>query len=341
MSTPTDEVIVRMRAALDELTASLPAGPPRPDDRPYTAEVVSLGRRRWPVLAALGAVAAAAAVAAVVIGTRGDDRKPSSPTPTQPATASTDTISTRPVAPSLPTVTIDLPGAHEDPSSKQAGSAEELPPTRIYAGEGLTPERVLVVQTKDAEFDPPSPEGDYTMDPIAAPTGEAWILHEVLDEPGHQTSIDAGVVWWSTGNGRELVVVSGQGFTDDELIAILPALHLDGDSWAWNGDLAEVAQTAQPPFELRSAQVELGDGQRVTIAVQTGSRWDLLRQSTIFQAVAARPGLTTLPDGTEAVVRADPGSYHVFWLEPGALVHLTVPISEDLDAILAAIRIAP
>jgi hypothetical protein len=47
-----------------------------------------------------------------------------------------------------------------------------------------------------------------------------------------------------------------------------------------------------------------------------------------------------LPGGAQAVVRGDPGSYHVLWLETGALVHLTVPRSEDLDAILAAVRVS-
>ena len=33
----------------------------------------------------------------------------------------------------------------------------------------------------------------------------------------------------------------------------------------------------------------------------------------------------------------DPGSYHVYWEQGGAVIHLTVPLSEDLDTILAAV----
>ena len=40
-----------------------------------------------------------------------------------------------------------------------SGAAPELPPTRIYAGDGIAPDRVLVVRTTDAEFDAPYPGG--------------------------------------------------------------------------------------------------------------------------------------------------------------------------------------
>jgi hypothetical protein len=148
---------------------------------------------------------------------------------------------------------------------------------------------VHVVQTKDAEFDPPTPEGDYSMDPISAPSGQAWILHEILDEPGHNVPAEEGVVWWSTGNGRELVVVSGQGFSDAELIATLPQLEVVRGTWAWSGaataGLPEVPYEQQPAPSVRAAQTILPDGQRATIVVQTGTRWDLLQQATIYSGV--------------------------------------------------------
>jgi hypothetical protein len=56
---------------------------------------------------------------------------------------------------------------------------------------------------------------------------------------------------------------------------------------------------------------------------------------------ADRPATTTSPNGSQAVVRADPGNYHVFGLEGDALVHLTVPVAEDLGAVLAAVQVPP
>ena len=96
-----------------------------------------------------------------------------------------------------------------------------------------------VVRTTDAEFDAPYPEGDHTMDPISAPTGEAWVLHPVLDRT------------WSprAGRSRGRLVVDGQraragswspvvASATVELAALLPSLTFDGVAWAWPGSAA-------------------------------------------------------------------------------------------------------
>jgi len=63
----------------------------------------------------------------------------------------------------------------------------------------------------------------------------------------------------------------------------------------------------------------------------------LLEQSTLYPLVTGRDAEAVIPGGTRAVVMADPGSYQVYWEQGGAVVHLTVPLSEDLDTILAAV----
>ena len=137
------------------------------------------------------------------------------------------------------------------------------------------------------------PRGRPHHDPISAPTGEAWVLHPVLDDPGHHVPVDPAVVWWSTGNGRELVSVTGRGFSDAELAALLPALTFDGVAWAWPGatasGMAEVPAPHRDQWQQRSSATTLADGSRVAIVVTTGSRWDLLEQSSLYPLVT-RPG---------------------------------------------------
>jgi hypothetical protein len=358
MTTMTDdELVTQLRAALDELTATSSAAgdPPSLGDWSYSADVVPLRHRRWPIVAAAVAVAAAAAVAAVAADTREVDRVPTMPSPSAavPA-ASAPSTTLPPTSPpptesdvaTLPQISLDLPGAQEDPSSVQVGPVDALPPTRIYATDGDAPAMVLVVQTRDAELQPIA-EGDYTMDPIPAPSGEAWIIHSTVDEPGNHTPLlDRGEVWWSPGHARDLVVVSGQGYDDVALEGVLPELQLDGDVWSWIGSepaaLVEVPRPAVPPSAHRTSQTVLADGERVTIDVQTGDRWALLQQTTVFRPVTqGLPPTAPLPDGTTAVLRSDPGSLHAFWLQGGALVHLSVASAEDLPTILAAVRTTP
>jgi hypothetical protein len=344
MTVPTDEeLIAGMRGALDDLTSSVPVERPKLDDRAYTVDLLERRRRRWPVLVAVTAVAAAGAVGAVVVGGQDDDRHPATSAVSSPS--DTGAPASQPVPPttpaSLPAVVVAMPGASQDQPTTVTGAAPELPPTRIYAGDGIAPDRVLVVRTTDAEFDAPSPEGDHTMEPISAPTGEAWVLHPVLDDPGHHVPVDPALIWWSTGNGRELVSVAGRGFSDADLAALLPALTFDGVAWAWPGAaasaMAEVPAQHHDEWQQRSSGTTLADGLRVAIVVTTGSRWDLLEQSSLYPLVTGRAPKAVLPDGTSAVVMADPGSYHVYWQQAGAVVQLTVPLSEDLDAILAAV----
>ena len=45
----------------------------------------------------------------------------------------------------------------------------------------------------------------------------------------------------------------------------------------------------------------------------TGSRWDLLEQSSLYPLVTGRAAEAVLPGETVAVVMADPGNYHVYW----------------------------
>jgi hypothetical protein len=349
MSVPTDEeLIARMQSALDDLTSNVPAGRPALEDRAYTVDLLERRRRRWPVLVAVAAVAAAGAVGAVVVGGQDDDRHPATPAVSSPPDSGAPV--SQPVPPttiaSLPSVAVTAPGASEEEQpTTVTGAAPELPPTRIYAGDGIASDRVLVVRTTDAEFDAPYPEGDHTMDPVSAPTGEAWVLHPVLDEPGNRVPVGPAVVWWSTGNGRELVSVTGRGFSDAELAALLPALTFDGVAWGWPGatasGMAEVPAQHHDQWQQYSSVTTLADGARVAIVVTTGSRWDLLEQSSLYPLVTGRAARVVLPDGTNAVVMADPGSYQVYWQQGGAVVHVSVPLSEDLDAVLAAVVVTP
>jgi len=348
MSVPTDEeLIARMRSTLDELTSSVSAGPPPLEDRTYAVDLLERRRRRWPVLVAVAAVAAAGAVGAVVVGGQDDDRHPANPAVSSPPDSGapvSQPVPTTTVA-SLPSVAVATPGAIEEQPTTVTGAAPQLPPTRIYAGDGVAAERVLVVRTADAELDAPYPEGDHTMDPISAPTGEAWILHPVLDEPGNRVPVGPAAVWWSTGNGRELVSVTGRGFSDAELAALLPSLTFDGVAWAWPGaaasGMAEVPAQHHDRWQQRSSVTTLAGGARVAIVVTTGSRWDLLEQSSLYPLVTGRAARVVLSDGTNGVVMADPGSHHVYWQQGGAVVHLSVPLSEDLDAVLAAVVVTP
>jgi hypothetical protein len=344
MKVPTDEeLIAGVRGALDDLTASVPTNAPPLGDGAYTDDLLERGRRRWPVLVAVAAVAAAGAVGAVVVGGQDDDRHPAasaaSSAPDSAAPASQAVPPT--TSASLPWVLVVTPGASPEKPTTVSGPAPELPPTRIYARDGIAPDRVLVVRTTDAEFDAPYPEGDHTMDPISAPTGEAWILHPVLDDPGHHVPVGPAVVWWSTGNGRELVSVTGRGFSDAELAALLPSLSFDGVAWGWPGattnGMAEVPAPHRDQWQQRSSATTLADGSRVASVVTSGSRWDLLEQSSLYPLVTGRDAEAVLPGGTRAVLMADPGSYHVYWEQGGAVIHLTVPLSEDLDTILAAV----
>jgi hypothetical protein len=84
----------------------------------------------------------------------------------------------------------------------------------------------------------------------------------------------------------------------------------------------------------------LGDGATVTVAVQTGFQPDLLQQAAFWlPPLDAFPATVTLPDGTVAIARSDPGAHHVLWRSGDtAVVHLTVPFSVDLAATLAAVR---
>jgi hypothetical protein len=348
MSVPTDEeLITRMKRALDDLTSSVPTVPPRLEDRAYTVDLLERRRRRWPALVAVAAVAAAGAVGAVVVGGQDDDRHPAPPAGSSPPESSapvTQSVPPTTVA-SLPSVTVAAPGASPEQPTTVTAAVPELPPTRIYAGDGIAADRVLVVRTTDAEFDAPYPEGDHTMDPISAPTGDAWVLHPILDEPGNRVPVGPAVVWWSTGNGRELVSATGRGFTDAELAALLPSLTFDGAAWGWPGAtssaMAEVPAQHHDRWQQRSSVTTLADGARVAIVVTTGSRWDLLEQSSLYPLVTGRSARVVLPDGTNAVVMADPGSYHVYWQQGGAVVHLTLPLSADLDAVLANVAVSP
>ena len=344
MKVPTDEeLIAEVRGALDDLTASVPTSAPPLGDGAYTVDLLERRRRRWPVLVAVAAVAAAGAVGAVVVGGQDDDRHPAASAASSAPDSGTPTSQAVPptTSASLPWVVVATPGASPEKPTTVSGPAPELPPTRIYAGDGIAPDRVLVVRTTDAEFDAPYPEGDHTMDPISAPTGEAWVLHPVLDDPGHHVPVGPAVVWWSTGNGRELVSVTGRGFSDAELAALLPSLTFDGVAWGWPGatasGMAEVPAPHRDQWQQRSSATTLADGSRVASVVTSGSRWDLLEQSSLYPLVTGRDAEAVLPGGTRAVVMADPGSYHVYWEQGGAVIHLTVPLSEDLDTILAAV----
>ena len=352
MSTRSDdEIVARLRASLDELSAGIPRpAPPLDDRRDYTAEVAPLNRRRrWaPAVVAVAGLAAAVALA-VVLATRDGDEAPltTEPAATAPPLPSTSSVTPAPAATGpLPVVTLDLPGATAGPTEIM-----ELPPpgpaiSRVYATGGAAPERVLVVQTTESEFDPPSPEGDYTMDPVGAPTGQAWILRPVLDEPGNHVPVDDPVVWWSTGNGRELVKVGGQGLSDAELAAVLADLQRDGDAWAYAPAGFTDLQLLDPADGARSTsltEIALPSGEKATIEVRTGTQADLLEQANFWlDAPAGTPATATLPDGTTAIVRSDPGSFHVLWRSgETAIVRLAVRQTEDLPAVLAAIRTNP
>ena len=77
--------------------------------------------------------------------------------------------------------------------------------------------------------------------------------------------------------------------------------------------------------------------------MQTGFQPDLLQQTAFWlPPLDAFPTTVTLPDGTVAIARSDPGAHHLFWRSGDtAIVHLTVPFSVELAPVVAAIRTSP
>ena len=84
-------------------------------------------------------------------------------------------------------------------------------------------------------------------------------------------------------------------------------------------------------------------GEKAIIEVRTGTQADLLEQASFWlDAPAGTPATATLPDGTTAIVRSDPGSFHVLWRSgETAIVRLAVRQTEDLPAVLSAVRTNP
>ena len=156
------------------------------------------------------------------------------------------------------------------------------------------------------------------------------------------------MVWWSTGNGRELVKLSGWGLSDQELLAVLPDLRDVGPVWGYEpAASSDLQPVVRPPvtgtWHRSETATVLADGQTVTVAVQTGLQPDLLEQTAFWRPpLDAFPSTVTLPDGTVAILRSDPGAHHLFWRSGDtAMVHLTVPFSVELTTVVAAIRTSP
>lgn len=352
MTTLTDdEIVARLRASLDELTAGTPADAPSLEARPtYVADVVPFRpRRRWaPVMVAAVGVAATVTLVAV-LATRGGERVPVTTDPTGSVSSVPPSTGPTPVvAGALPVVTLEVPGAATALIDTTDIPAPDASAPRVYATPGVAPEGVLVVETTQSQFDPPSPEGDYAMDPVSAPSGQAWILRAAADETGNHSPSGDPMVWWSTGNGRELVKLSGWGLTDAELIAVLPDLRDVGPVWDYEPTVpTDLQPVVRPPvsgtWRRSETSTVLADGQTVTVAVETGFPADLLQQAAFWRPpLDAFPATVTLPDGTVAIARSDPGAHHLFWRSGDtAVVHLTVPFSVELAPIAAAVRTVP
>ena len=172
MKVPTDEeLIAGVRGALHDLIASIPSSAPPLGDGAYTVDLLDRRRRRWPVLLAVAAVAAAGAVGAVVVGGQ-DDRHPAASAASSAPDRGTPASRAGPptTAASLPWVVVATPGASPEKPTTVSGPAPELPPTRIYAGDGIAPDRVLVVRTTDAALRPARPGSCTRSSTIRATT---------------------------------------------------------------------------------------------------------------------------------------------------------------------------
>jgi hypothetical protein len=205
----TDPVVGRLRAALDELTQGAEPNaarlPTTPADR----------RRRWmlPAVAA-AAVALIVGIGIAVVG-RDGDTTPAAPTPTGPPVTPVATLpATIPWYGLAGTDGVTaVPPMQVDPADYR--------PSQVWTSPDYS--RVLVASSIDRPEASTQPDDWPVMRQLAnPPSGVAWAFSG--DAPGATWH---GIYW--APDDHTGVVVTGYGFSPDDLAGLLPALHIEHD----------------------------------------------------------------------------------------------------------------